>query len=94
MGGAGGGGGVRSLHLVLVVVRLGGHVPDDGVVERGVREETADVRVAAPQVVADHLAAAEVLDLEAEVPIAFVRLVQRRVRVRSEELERRRSFKH
>lgn len=49
--------------------------------ERCVGEEAAHIGVRAPQVVADHLAAAQVLDLKAKVPVTLVRLKHRRIRV-------------
>ena len=53
-------------------------------VDGRVGEQTADVGVCTPQVMADHLTAAEVSDLEAEMTTALVRLEQRRVRIRTE----------
>jgi len=49
-----------------------------------VGEQTADVRMSTPQVMADHLTAAEVTDLNAEMTTALVRLEQRRIRIRTE----------
>ena len=48
-----------------------------------VGEQTANVRMSTPQVMADHLTAAEITDLNAEMTTALVRLEQRRVRIRT-----------
>ena len=53
---------------------------------RRVGEHGAHEHVRAPQGVADHLAAAQVLDLEAQQAVALVRLKQRVVGVGAEEL--------
>lgn len=49
-------------------------------------EEAADVGVCAPQVMADHLAAAKVLDSKSQLPVALVSFKQRRVCVRTKVL--------
>jgi len=47
---------------------------DGSVVNRRIGKETADVRVRAPQMMADHLAAAEVVNLKPQVTISLVGL--------------------
>ncbi len=46
---------------------------------RRVRENGAHVGLGAPSVVADHLATAQVADLEAEMAVSFIGLVEGRV---------------
>ena len=70
------------------------HALYDGVVHGGVGEETPHVGVGAPQVVFDHLTAAQVLDGETEAAITFVRLVQRGVGVRTDVLKTEHSTGH
>ena len=52
-------------------------------------EETANICVCSPQVVADDLAAAKVVDLKAEVTVALVCFEQRRICVRAKILPHR-----
>jgi len=47
---------------------------DGSVVNRRIRKETADVRVRAPQMMADHLAAAKVVNLKPQVTVSLVGL--------------------
>ena len=54
---------------------------------RRISKETAYVGARAPQVVRDHLAAAQVLDLEAEVSVSAICLHQRGVGVGSQVLK-------
>lgn len=56
-----------------------GHEGDEGVVHGGGGEETAHVGMCPPQVVADDFTAPQVLDLKAQLPVALVRLEERRV---------------
>ena len=49
---------------------------DEVAVDAGRGEQTAHVGLGAPGVVSDHLAAAKVLDLEAELAVALVRFVE------------------
>ena len=63
------------------------HALYDGVVHGCVGEETPHVGVCPPQVMFDHLTAAEVLDGEPEAAITFVRLVQSGVGVRTDVLQ-------
>ena len=58
----------------------------DWAVGRCVGENGPHEHVRAPQLVSDHLAAAQVLDLEAQFAVPLVRLKQRVVGVRAEEL--------
>ncbi len=84
----------RSASSAVVALPLTEHVTqrqvqNDRVLERRVRKETADVRLRAPAVVSDHLAAAQIVDFKPEVSIPFVCLEHRRVRVHSIVLQTR-----
>jgi len=60
-----------------MVLSLSGDLLNHRCIHWCICEETADVAVRPPQVVADHLAASEVLDSKSQLPVAFVGFKQR-----------------